>query len=55
MRAFGLAVPADRGLPLFQAWKALRPRDRIASIAGTARRIWRLRLWRKVVIGDVRT
>lgn len=54
MRALGMAVPADRGLPLFRAWLHLPLRAKLASIAGTARRILRLRLWRAVVIGGGR-
>jgi len=50
MRAFGLAVPADRGLPLFAAWVALPLRAKLQSLAGTARRIVRLRLWRRVTV-----
>jgi coenzyme F420 hydrogenase subunit beta len=54
MRAFGMAVPADRGLPLFAAWRALTWRGKLASVAGTARRILRLRLWRPVTIRGLR-
>lgn len=54
MRALGLAVPADRGLPLFAAWRALPWRGKLSSVAGTARRILRLRLWRPVTIRSVR-
>lgn len=50
MRAFGMAVPDDRGLALFAAWRRLPWRGKLSSVAGTARRILRLRLWRKVVI-----
>lgn len=50
MRAFGLAVPADRGLPLFRAWIALQTRAKVSSIAGTARRIMRLKLWKPVTV-----
>jgi coenzyme F420 hydrogenase subunit beta len=52
MRAMGLAVPADRGLPLFAAWRALPWRARLSSVAGTVRRIARLRLWRPVTIRE---
>ena len=54
MRGFGMAVPADRGLPLLQAWLGLSMRSKLASVAGTAQRILRLRLWRRVVIGELR-
>lgn len=54
MRGFGMAVPADRGLPLLKAWFGLTLRSKLASVAGTARRILRLRLWRAVVIGGGR-
>ncbi|WP_430465557.1 Coenzyme F420 hydrogenase/dehydrogenase, beta subunit C-terminal domain [Tabrizicola sp.] len=54
MRGFGMVVPADRGLPLMQAWLVLPLRAKISSVAGTARRIWRQRLWRAVVIGGAR-
>ena len=54
MRGFGMAVPADRGLPLLKAWFGLTLRSKLASVAGTARRILRLRLWRRVVIGELR-
>jgi len=50
MRAFGLPVPADRGLPLFRAWIALPLRAKVSSVAGTARRILRLRLWKPVTV-----
>jgi len=50
MLAFGMAVPADRGLPLFAAWAALPLRAKLQSLAGTAKRIVRLRLWRRVVV-----
>ncbi|QYZ69225.1 Coenzyme F420 hydrogenase/dehydrogenase, beta subunit C-terminal domain [Neotabrizicola shimadae] len=48
MRAVGLPVPADRGLPLFAAWCALPLRAKLSSVAGTLRRIWRNRLWQPV-------
>jgi coenzyme F420 hydrogenase subunit beta len=48
MRAFGMAVPKDRGLPLFRSWLKLPARAKLSSLAGTARRIWRQRLWRDV-------
>ena len=54
MRGFGMAVPADRGLPLLHAWLGLTLRAKLASVAGTVRRFLRLRLWRRVVIGEVR-
>jgi coenzyme F420 hydrogenase subunit beta len=54
MRGFGMAVPADRGLPLLKAWFGLTLRSKRASVAGTARRILHLRLWRRVVIGELR-
>lgn len=50
MRLAGLPVPADRGLPLFAAWRALPVRAKLSSVAGTLRRIWRNRLWRPVVM-----
>ena len=50
MRLAGMPVPADRGQPLLRFWLALRWRDKLSSIAGTARRIIRARLWRPVVI-----
>lgn len=50
MRAVGLPVPADRGLPLFAAWRALPVRAKLSSVAGTLRRIWRNRLWQPVVM-----
>ncbi len=51
MRLTGLAVPADRGMPLFRAWAALGVRDKALSVAGTLRRILRQRLWRRVTVG----
>ncbi|SEO04873.1 coenzyme F420 hydrogenase subunit beta [Pseudorhodobacter antarcticus] len=54
MRAFGLAVPRDAGLPLFAAWRGLPLRAKLSSVAGTARRILRLRLWQRVIIKGVR-
>jgi coenzyme F420 hydrogenase subunit beta len=53
MRAFFMPVPKDRGLPLFSAWLALPMRARLSSVAGTARRIWRQRLWRNVVVRGI--
>ncbi|NBZ89180.1 Coenzyme F420 hydrogenase/dehydrogenase, beta subunit C-terminal domain [Stagnihabitans tardus] len=50
MRAFGLAVPEDRGLGLFAAWMQLPWRAKLSSVAGTVRRILRQRLWRPVVV-----
>lgn len=50
MRLSGLPVPADQGLPLFAAWRALPLRAKLSSVAGTLRRIWRGRLWRRVVV-----
>ncbi len=48
MRLMGMPVPADRGQPLLRFWLALPARDKLSSIAGTARRIIRARLWRAV-------
>lgn len=50
MRLAGLPVPADRGLPLFRLWLALTAREKLSSLAGTAKRILRQKLWRPVVI-----
>jgi coenzyme F420 hydrogenase subunit beta len=50
MRFAGMAVPADRGLPLFAAWAALPGRAKLSSVGGTLRRIWRGRLWRAVTV-----
>jgi coenzyme F420 hydrogenase subunit beta len=52
MRAFGLPVPADRGLALARAWWQQPLRARVASILGTAKRILRQRLWQPVVIRE---
>lgn len=52
MRMTGLPVPADRGLPLVAAWAALPWRAKLASVAGTLRRIWRGRLWRPVEMSE---
>jgi len=50
MRAMGLAVPQEKGLALFPLWWRLPLRHKLQSLAGTARRILRARLWRPVVI-----
>lgn len=50
MRAFFMAVPADRGLPLFRAWLALGTRAKLQSLGGTARRILKLKLWRPITL-----
>lgn len=50
MRAVGLPVPADRGLPLFESWLGLPIRAKFSSVAGTLRRIWRGRLWQPAVL-----
>ena len=50
MRAFGLPLPADQGMPLLRAWLNLSGRAKLSSVAGTLRRIARLRLWRPVRI-----
>ncbi|THD82308.1 coenzyme F420 hydrogenase [Aliigemmobacter aestuarii] len=52
MRIAGMAVPADRGLPLFAAWMALPLRAKLSSVGGTLRRIWRGRLWRAVLVQE---
>lgn len=53
MRALGMAVPQDRGLPLLRHWLALPLRSKVQSVAGTLRRILRQRLWRPVTLnGD---
>jgi coenzyme F420 hydrogenase subunit beta len=50
MRAMGLAVPQERGLALFPLWWRLPVRAKVQSLAGTAKRILRARLWRPVVV-----
>lgn len=50
MRLTGMAVPADRGQPLFRFWLRLPARAKLSSTAGTLRRILRARLWRPVTI-----
>lgn len=50
MRVMGMAVPQDRGMPLFQFWLALSLREKAQSLGGTMKRIWRQRLWRPVVL-----
>ena len=50
MRALGLAVPADRGLPLLRAWMDLPLRAKVSSVAGTLRRIVKLHLWRRTKV-----
>jgi len=50
MRLTGMAVPADRGQPLFRFWLGLGARAKVSSTAGTLRRILRARLWRAVTI-----
>ncbi|MDX5412422.1 MAG: Coenzyme F420 hydrogenase/dehydrogenase, beta subunit C-terminal domain, partial [Rhodobacterales bacterium] len=50
MRLTGMAVPADRGQPLFRFWLRLPTRAKLSSTAGTLRRILRARLWRAVTI-----
>lgn len=50
MRLARMPVPDDRGLPLARFWFALPMRAKVSSVAGTARRIWRARLWRPVVV-----
>ncbi|HSF65381.1 MAG TPA: Coenzyme F420 hydrogenase/dehydrogenase, beta subunit C-terminal domain [Paracoccaceae bacterium] len=52
MRLAGMPVPADRGLPLLRHWLGLSLRAKVSSLAGTARRIWRARLWRPVVVRE---
>lgn len=54
MRAFGMAVPRDRGLPLFTTWLGLPLRAKLSSVAGTARRLWRGQIWRNVVLRGAR-
>ncbi len=54
MRGFGLAVPRDEGQGLFRLWLRLPARQKLQSIAGTWKRVWRERLWRPVRI-PVRT
>jgi coenzyme F420 hydrogenase subunit beta len=50
MRAMGLAVPQEKGLALFPLWWRLPVRQKLQSLAGTAKRILRTRLWRPVVV-----
>ena len=51
MRAFGLQVPQEKGLSLLPLWLRLPGREKLQSLAGTAKRILRAKLWRPVVIG----
>ncbi len=50
MRAFGMKVPQERGLSLQPLWLRLPAREKLQSLAGTAKRILRAKLWRPVVV-----
>ncbi|MEM7742791.1 MAG: Coenzyme F420 hydrogenase/dehydrogenase, beta subunit C-terminal domain [Pseudomonadota bacterium] len=55
MRICGLAVPRDRGLGTFRVWcEHLSAWQRVQSVAGTLKRIWRRRLWRTIRVGQAR-
>jgi coenzyme F420 hydrogenase subunit beta len=53
MRIAGMAVPQDRGAGLHALWRGLSPRERIQSVAGALKRIWRGRLWRPVILREL--
>ncbi len=50
MRAFAMPVPQEKGLSLLPLWLRLPGREKLQSLAGTAKRIIRAKLWRPVVI-----
>lgn len=50
MRAFGLRVPQEKGLALLPLWLRLPLKEKLQSLAGTAKRIVRAKLWRPVVV-----
>jgi coenzyme F420 hydrogenase subunit beta len=52
MRLTGMRVPHEPGLALFRHWRGLGPKARAQSVAGTFKRMLRLRLWRRVRIED---
>jgi coenzyme F420 hydrogenase subunit beta len=53
MRMLGLSAPRDRGQGLWRLWRALPPRQKLQSLAGTWKRMLRERLWRRVKIAGV--
>jgi len=50
MRLAGMRVPHEPGLALFRHWLGLSAKARAQSVAGTVKRMFRLRLWRRVRI-----
>jgi coenzyme F420 hydrogenase subunit beta len=50
MQLAGMPVPQDHGAGLFALWRGLPLRDKVQSVAGAIKRIWRARLWRPVTI-----
>ncbi len=54
LRCLGLAAPRDRGQRLFGLWSALPARQKLQSVAGTWKRVWRERLWRPVRVSGTR-
>lgn len=52
MRLFGLSVPTEKGLSLFPLWLRLPAKEKLQSLAGTAKRIIRSKLWCPVQVRD---
>ena len=46
LRLVAVRAPSYRGMRTFRAWMRLGVRERVASIAGTVRRVGRRRLFR---------
>ena len=48
MRLMNMPVPRYRNVPMFPSWwRRLSPREKLGSVAGTMRRVWQRKLYRR--------
>ncbi len=50
MRVLGMVAPEDRGQQIFGLWLKLSFRQKVQSVLGTWKRVFRERLWRPVIV-----